>query len=74
MARRQGGRIGGRTPVKGKYALGTDAEIENRDSTTYANPPTRFGQVGPGDSGRNLNEPEGDRKRISGDAHFTRLP
>jgi hypothetical protein len=74
MARGRGGRIGGETAVRGKNALGTDEEIANRDSNTFQNPETRFGQIGTGDSGANLAEPDGLRRRVSGDAHFTKLP
>lgn len=74
MARGRGGRIGSETSIRGKFALGTDEEIRNRDSNTFQNPATSFGQIGPGDSGSNLAEPDGLRKRVSGDAHFTRLP
>ncbi len=66
------GRVGEKTHVAPKYALGTAEEVANRDKTGYQPSPTAFQQIGPNDRGGNANEPSMTSK--SGDLKFADKP
>lgn len=65
-------RVGDKTHVSPKYALGTAEEVANREKTGFQPPPTAFQQIGPSDHGGNLNEPQFSSK--SGDFKFADKP
>lgn len=75
MARGSGGRIGHRTTLKDKYALGTEGELKARTETGYQPEATHFQQIAPTDHGGNANEPNrGGKNSRSGDFKFTSAP